>query len=132
MVNDTCLGAAAPELAPEGVLVIRYRKLGDTLMMTPVIRSLGSLGIPVHAVTESAWIDVLANMPEVRSITQLQSGEPSYLEVLRMGLQARRYRCRVGLVLRSTRPGALIARLAGCRVRAGQYGYGEALRDPDS
>lgn len=98
--------------------MIRYRKLGDSLMATPVLRALGERG-EVFAVGEACYERVFTEMPGVAGFEGLERGEPSRLALVRAGLRARRFRCDTALVLRFNRRASIVARLAGCRTRIG-------------
>ena len=104
-------------------LVIRYRKLGDSLMVTPVLRALGERG-EVFTVGEGAFERVFAG---TRGFVPLPRGEPSRWELVQAGLRARRFRCDTALVLRFNRRASIVARLAGCRVRVGGTRAGSPL-----
>lgn len=101
-------------------LLIRYRKMGDTLMATPVIQSLAKEAkAEVFTVGERGWSRIFTSMPEVTGGVDVSGGNPSYWECLQVGLQARKFRCERALVLRFSNRAALIARVAGCKVRVG-------------
>ena len=101
-------------------LVIRYRKLGDTIMATPILRSLKESGAEaVFTVGEAAYHRVFAEHPAVSGHIDLSQSAPSRLELVRAGLRARAFRCDIALVLRFSRRASLVARLAGCRTIAG-------------
>ncbi len=104
-------------------LVIRYRKLGDSLMVTPILRALAERG-EIFAVGEAAFEKVFAG---VSGFVPLSGGEPSRWELIQAGLRARRFRCDAALVLRFNRRASIVARLAGCRVRVGGTRAGSSL-----
>lgn len=100
-------------------LVIRYRKLGDTLMATPVIRSLVEEGAEVFTIGERPWADVFSSLPGVRGNLSVSNGNPGYWECLRIGWKARKWKCDTALVLRFSNRAGLIAKVAGCHTRVG-------------
>lgn len=100
-------------------LVIRYRKMGDTLMATPVIRSLVQEGAAVFTIGESPWADIFSSLPGVKAHLSVSNGNPAYRECLRIGWRARTWKCDTALVLRFSSRAALIATVAGCRSRVG-------------
>lgn len=100
-------------------LVIRYRKLGDTLMATPVIRSLVAEGAEVYTIGERPWADIFSSLPGVKGHRSVSTGHPSYWECLRIGWAARKWKCDTAIVLRFSGGAAVIARAAGCRSRVG-------------
>ncbi len=100
-------------------LVIRYRKMGDTLMATPIIRSLVEEGAEVYTVGESPWESIFASLPGVRGNLNVSNGNPGYWECLKVGWAARKWKCDTALVLRFSNRAALIAKIAGCVSRVG-------------
>jgi len=87
-------------------------------MVTPVVQALHAAGAEgIVTVTERAFERIFTTMPEVTANLSLDSANPSYWEAVRVGLQARKLRCDTALILRFSHRAAVIARIAGCRVR---------------
>lgn len=100
-------------------LIVRYRKMGDSIMVTPVLQSLIACGHRFCLVTQPSLRPFFGEFGEIDGYVDVPSERPSTWEALQIGLRARRYRCDVALVFRFDRTAALIGRWAGCRVRAG-------------
>jgi len=100
-------------------LVIRYRKMGDTLMATPIIRSLVEEGAEVYTIGEKPWERIFSSLPGVLGNLNVSNGNPGYWECLRVGWAARKWKCDTALVLRFSNRAALLAKIAGCSSRVG-------------
>lgn len=102
------------------LLTIRYRKLGDALMVTPIIQSLRHAGVEsINVLGEVGFERVFTTMPEVDGFLAASGPEPSRWELAKLGIKARRFRCDTAIVLRFDRKAAIAARFAGCRTRIG-------------
>lgn len=100
-------------------LVIRYRKMGDTLMATPIVRSLVEEGAEVFTVGEKPWERIFSTLPGVQGNLNVSNGNPGYWECIKIGWAARKWKCDAALVLRFSNRAALIAKVAGCSSRVG-------------
>ncbi len=105
----------------ETILLIQLRAMGDTLLLTPLIRSLKQSYPEVHidVLAELLPAQVLENNPYIRKVhlaPRQGSGFQKYISLLRM---LRRQRYMLAIDFLSTPGSALLTKLSGAEKRIG-------------
>ena len=121
MWRSSPIGLKGPEdFAPFRVLFVRLRSLGDTVLMTPMLKVMGRIpGWTVGVLVEKSYEEVLEGNPHVDNIFVIDNHCNKWTARMRAIREIRSFRPTLAIDLHGGTTGAILTALSGARKRVG-------------